>query len=184
MSTYSCRFWIAASACVCTILATGTSSGQWLEDFKKPVAKEWIKSSQGFGAQLLFTGEPEEFLENWNKPTPGVKISQSESAVRGKPHGVFIVFTGCANDEKGLADVVADLMVLKPDGTVYGEEKDLEVWQKKPAPPSKQLGLSAGYMMIVIEAKDQAGDYEVRAKVHDRVKDVVLKLKWKFSVSK
>jgi hypothetical protein len=78
----------------------------------------------------------------------------------------------------------ADLTVIKPDGKVYGEQKCVEVWQKKPAPQGKTLQLGVGQLGIVIEPNDPTGTYEIRAKVNDRVKGVVLELKRKFSVSK
>lgn len=162
----------------------GASSGQWLEDSKKSAEKEWMKSDRGFGAMLLFSDNPQQFLDNWEKPTAGVKLPTTESAPRGKPCGAFVVFAGCGADARGLADVVADLTVIKPDGKVYGEQKGVEVWQKKPAPQGKTLQLGVGQLGIVIEPNDPTGTYEIRAKVNDRVKGVMLELKRKFSVSK
>ena len=50
----------------------------------------------------------------------------SESAIRGKPCVAFIVFSGCGADKQGLADVVADISMLTPDGKVLGEKKAVE----------------------------------------------------------
>ena len=83
-----------------------------------------------------------------------------------------------------MADVVADLTVLAPDGKVYGELKAVEVWQKKPAPHGKRLELGAQNLGILVQPNDPAGSYQVHAKVHDRIKGVVLELRRKFSVSK
>jgi len=159
-------------------------SGQWQVGGKKAADKDWVKSNQGFGAVLLFFDNPQQFLNDWDKPTSGVKASVSESAPRGKACGAFIVFSGCGEDKQGLADVVADMTVIKPDGKTYAEKKDVEVWQKKPAPKGKKLELSAGGLGIIIQADDPEGTYEIRAKVYDHVKGVVLELKRKFSVSK
>jgi hypothetical protein len=60
----------------------------------------------------------------------------------------------------------------------------MEVWQKKPAPKGKQLQLSAGGLMLKIEADDPPGTYEIRAKVRDRAKGITLELKRKFTVDK
>jgi hypothetical protein len=165
--------------------AKGDGAGsQWLQDGKTTADKEWMKSNQGFGAQLLFFDNPKKFLDDWKKPTEGVRASVSESAPRGTECGAFIIFTGCGDDKQGMADVVADVTVIKPDGKPYAAEKGMEVWQKKPAPKGKQLQLGTGGLMIKIEADDPAGTYEIRATVHDRVKDVTLDLKRKFTVSK
>jgi len=108
----------------------------------------------------------------------------SESAIRGKPCVAFIVFSGCGADKQGLADVVADISMLTPDGKVLGEKKAVEICQKRPAPPDKQQQLGVGNLGMVIEPNDPAGTYEIHAKVSDRVKGVVLELKTKFSVDK
>jgi hypothetical protein len=164
------------------LLTTGQSLSQQSKA-PKAIEQEWIQAKEGFGVQLLFSGKPQSFLEDWSKPTRGVQINTSESAERGKPYGIFIIFAGCGKDRNGLADVVADLTLVAPDGKVYAEEKAIEVWQKKEAPSGKQLQLGVGYLTVVIEPKDLSGNYEIRAKVYDRIKGVELDLKRKFSVS-
>jgi hypothetical protein len=163
---------------------TPKTGGQWLQNGKPTANKEWMKSNQGFGAQLLFVENPKKFVEDWNKPAEGVKVPVTDKAPRGKECGAFIIFIGCGEDEHGMADVVADMTLITPDGKTGAEQKGMEVWQKKPAPKEKQLQRSAGVLMIKIDADDPAGDYEIRAKVHDRVKGVVLELKRKFTVDK
>jgi hypothetical protein len=160
------------------------SAGHWLENSKAAVQNDWMKSEHGFGATLVFTDKPQRLLDNWAKPTPGVETPEAKTAPREKPCGIFIMFAGCGADKEGMADVVADLKVFAPDGKLYGEEKDVEIWQKKPAPSRKQIELGVGYMGIVIETKDPAGEYKVRATVRDRVKGVTVELKRTFSVQK
>jgi hypothetical protein len=160
------------------------SAGHWLEDAKKAPQNAWMKSDHGFGATLLFTDKPQQLMDNWAKPTAGVETPEAKTAPRGRPCGIFIVFAGCGAGKEGLADVVADLKVIAPGGKVYGEHKDVEVWQKKASPEGKQLQLSVGYMGLVIEPNDPAGEYEVRATVRDRVKGITLELKREFSVEK
>ena len=123
-------------------------------------------------------------MEDWNKAAAVVNVRMSDSASRGKPCVAFIVFTGCGADKQGLADVVADLSLLGPDGTVLIDHKAIEICQKQPAPPSKYLHLGVGNLGIVLAPSDPAGTYEIHAKVSDRVKGVVLELKTKFSVDK
>ena len=160
------------------------SSDTWMQDSKPAAENPWMKSDRGFGAMLVFTNKPQEFLDNWGKPGEGVNIAMSENAPRGKPCGAFILFVGAGTNKDGQADVVADLSITAPDGTVYGREKGVEIWQKKPAPQGKNLELGVGHLGFEIEPKDPAGKYEIRAKIHDRVKGAVVELNQTFVVDK
>ena len=161
-----------------------TPRGHSSEGPTKGVEQEWTKEEQGFGATLFFSNKPQQFLDDWNKPAAVVNVQMSDSASRGKPCAAFIAFTGCGADKQGLADVVADISMLAPDGKVLGEKKAVEICQKRPAPADKQLQLGVGNLGMVIAPNDPAGTYEIRAKVSDRVKGVVLELKTTFSVDK
>jgi hypothetical protein len=160
------------------------SPGHPLEDSSKSVEQEWMKAERGFAAMLIFSNNPHQFLDDWSKPAATAEIRMSESASRGKPCVAFIVFAGCGADKQGLADVVADISMLTPDGKVLGERKAVDICQKRPAPPDKQQQLGVGNLGMVIAPNDPAGVYEIHAKVSDRVKGVALELKTKFSVDK
>ena len=162
------------------------SPGHSLEDPAKGIEMEFMKAEQGFGAMLFFSDKPQQFVEDWNKPgaTADVSTSTSHSVARGTPCVAFIVFSGCGADKQGLADVVADISMFTPDGKVLGEQKAVEICQKRPAPPDKQLQLGAGTLGMILQPDDPAGTYEIHAKVSDRIKGVVLELKTKFSVDK
>ena len=160
------------------------SPDQTSKDATESVEQEWAKTEQGFTAMLVFSNKPQQFLEDWSKPGAIAEIRMSESASRGKPCVAFLVFSGCGADKEGLADVVADISILTPDGKVLGEKKAVDICEKHPAPPDNQQQLGVGNLGIVLEPNDPAGMYEVHAKVSDRVKGVVLELKTKFSVDK
>jgi hypothetical protein len=148
----------------------------------QPAKIEWAKTEQGFMAELIFSNEPQQFVDDWNTPGATAQIQMSESASRGKTCVAFIVFSGCGANKQGLADVVADITMLTPDGRVLGERKAVDICQKRPAPQGNQQQLGAGTLGMTIGANDPAGTYEVHAKVSDRIKGVVLELKTKFSV--
>lgn len=60
----------------------------------------------------------------------------------------------------------------------------MEVWNNKPAPKAKSLELSIEYMKIIIEPKDQLGDYIVYANVKDENAGTSLQLKAPFRATK
>ena len=160
------------------------SSNAQVASWEDSAGREWMKADQGFGAMLVFSNKPQQFLDDWNKPTATVEIRISDSATRGNPCVAFIVFTGCGADKQGLADVVADISMFTPDGRVLGEKKGVDICQKRPAPADKQLQLGAGNLGMIIQPSDPAGTYEIHAKVSDRVKGAVVELKKTFSVHK
>jgi hypothetical protein len=143
----------------------------------------WMKSSRGFSAMLMLSDDPEQFLKDWNRPTAKVALKTSEAATRGKPFAAFIIFMGCDNDAKGHADVVADLTLVGPDGKVLAEQKNVQIWQNSPAPPPREMQLGT-LKAVPIQPDDPAGEYEMRAKVQDRVKGATVELSRKFTVPK
>ena len=152
---------------------------------EEPAAKtegEWIKSSAGFGAQLMLTDEPDKFLEAWNKPTRGVDVTSTTTAVRGKPLVAFVLFAGAKADAKGEADVAANVSIWKPDGSAYAPEHEIEIWQNKPAPKNNAIELGVGQVGVNIEQDDPDGKYQVRVKVHDRVSGANVELRRSFQV--
>jgi hypothetical protein len=147
------------------------------------VDKKHMKEEKGVGAMLLFSNDSDKFNKEWDQPTPGIKLTTSETTKRGEKCGVYIIFAGCGINKQGLADVTVDLVVIKPDGKIYAEMKDVTVFKKAPV-SNKNLQLSDENLIIVIEKNDPDGVYEVQAKVKDNIKNVALDLKLKFSVDK
>ena len=139
-----------------------------------------MKAKNGFGAQLWLIDD-ERFFTEWKKSTPGVNINPVRRAVRGKPLFAVIVFAG-AGGSNGLCNVTGDIIVQTPDGKKYGDIKDANFWQKLPPPESGQLQLGVDYLGIVIEKKDPAGKYAVKATVADKITGTVLTLATDFFV--
>lgn len=148
------------------------------------VEREDAKMERGFGAMLLFSDKPQQFLDDWNTPGATAEVRSSASASRGKPCVAFILFSGCGADQQGMADVVADIRMFSPDGKLLGEQKTVDICRKRPAPAESQMQLGVGDLGMALTSNDPSGTYEIHAKVSDRVKGVVLELKTKFSVDK
>lgn len=135
---------------------------------------ENIKTKDGFGAQLWLTND-EKFFDSWNKPeTPRLTILKSTK--RNEPVFVIILFINPGVNEKGKTDVTFDVSVKKPDGSIYADFKDLEVWQEKPALAKNQIQLAAKHIGIGIENEDPLGKYTIEVLVKDNIKKVELPL--------
>ncbi len=170
----STQFVAASAGCLVAMLAF-QSWAQSAEPKAPGEDETWIKAEGSFGVQLLLVDNPDEFQKRWLKPGRGVNVTSIDKVARNKPVGVFIIFAGAKPKPDGQADVVADIVITKPNGDPYAEEKGLEVWQKKPAPRGKAIQLGADLVILEIEDADLSGKYEIRATVRDRVANIELK---------
>ncbi|MBE7211430.1 MAG: hypothetical protein INR65_10470 [Gluconacetobacter diazotrophicus] len=138
-----------------------------------------IKSQGNFGAQLWLVADPQ-FFQNWRKPD-SPSLDPVEAAVRGQPLYTVIVFYGPARDAKSQASVTYDLVVRRPDGSVYAENKDL-VGCQSPAPADERmLCLGRDHLNITLAPDDPAGKYTIEATVRDNVGKAAVTLKQAFT---
>ena len=172
---------LAMAAALLIAAADPAPAGQWFRDGQRLPDQAWSKSEGDFGAMLVLSDEPEEFLTRWSRPTPGVSIRATGSVRRGVPLAPFILFIGCREGAAGLCSASFDLEVLKPDGTRFFRTDRLELWRGKPAPPAGALGLSIGYAEIELGPDDPLGRYVVRASVRDEFAGITLPLEQTFS---
>lgn len=160
------------------LLAT-SAFAQWRAEGEVVPDTEWRKSSGDFGAMLLVTNDPDSFFEAWSRPpSPDYKptIETSAEAHRGDNVVGVVVFLGCAPDDSGNCRSDMDLRLLYPDGSVYGEFKDAEVWLDKTAPPAGNLQVSVANLGLRVEPDDPFGTYRFEAVVRDRVANKKLEL--------
>jgi len=164
-----------------TLAAALTINGvvaQWRENGRIVQDTPSRKSAGKFGAMLLLTGKPEEFFEAWDKPpSPAYhpKIETVSEAKRGDTVVAVILFIGCAQDKVGTCDAEVDYRVRKPDGGVYGEQKNAELWKRQP-PPEGVMQAGLGYLAFHIESNDPLGQYILEAVVRDKVAKVKMAL--------
>jgi hypothetical protein len=165
-------------------LLVAQDANSWRKDGKAVADTANMKSKNGFGAQLFLT-ESAQFFEDWSKPeTPKLTTLEKEKARRNTPVFTAILIVDPGTDASGAANVTCDIVVRKPDGTVYGEQKDVIGWKGKYIAPAHNLQLTEGRMGIRIEPKDPSGIYTVEAIVRDNIKKVKLPLKATFEIPK
>ncbi len=157
-------------------------ANSWRKDGKAVADTPNMKSKGEFGAQLFLT-ESAQFFEDWNKPeTP--KLTTLEKPRRNVPIFTAILFVDPGIDASGAANVTCDITVRKPDGTVYGEQKDVVGWKGKYIAPAHNLQLTEGRMGIRIEPQDPSGIYTVEVLVRDNIRKIELPLKTTFEIPK
>jgi len=159
----------------------GNDSTAWRKDLKPVADTPNMKSKNGFGAQLYLT-QSTQFFEDWNKPgTPNLKMLGK--AKRNVPLFSALLFVDPGIDSTGSVDVTYDILILKPDGSIYGEQKDFAGLKGKSVVPAHSLQLAKERMGIQIDSLDPSGTYTVEITVRDHIKKVDLPLSATFEVA-
>jgi len=164
------------------VVLAAPAAGQWYSGGKPLPDESWRKLQNGFGAMLVLSNRPDEFLEAWIQRTPGVSISTTRIGRRGQSLAPFIFFIGCAENRLGVCDTSFDLEVIRPDGTALFRSPGLELWRAKPAPAAGTIGLSVGYAGIDLTDADVLGRYVVRAEVRDGNAGTAITLEQSFEI--
>jgi hypothetical protein len=126
------------------------------------------KSIGDFGAWLVLTDKESEAFSRWDTPSEGVYLNSTEKIERGKMLTALIIFSGCGADRARNCDLVVKFKIVQPDGKTYADLPYQEAWVGKPVPPNKSLGMSVGYIRVIIEPDEPLGKYKVFANVHDK----------------
>ena len=160
----------------------GTPISRWWKDREGNFIPDtsYRKSSNNFGAVLLFTDKDEDVFKRWEIPSPGFEIPSTDKIEKGKIITALILFGGCARDAKGNCNVIANYRIWRPDGKLDGDIPKVDICVDKPAPPEKSLGLAAANIRIIIEPHEPGGKYTVDAEVIDLNKKVTLQLRSEF----
>jgi len=140
-----------------------------------------VESFNQNGLQLHFVLiNDKEFIDKWEKPeTP--KISPIDTYKRGEDVIPIIIFSTDGKDSVGNANLTYDIKIVKPDGTIYGEFKQLEVWKDAPAPI---MHLIKQPIDIHLEENDPIGIYKVQTTIYENVKKVRVNFELAFQVVK
>lgn len=114
----------------------------------------------------LWSDKPDEFLTEWSKPTPP-SLRTTTKIERNKRITAFIIFAGCKGDVAGKCNLKGSLEFRDPEGQIYGEHKEVDIWSGPPI-EGYNLRLSPVGPSLVIEDGEKLGDYTVRITVTDR----------------
>lgn len=139
-----------------------------------------IKANGLFGAQLWLV-QGRQFFEDWKKPEAPT-IDPIEIVNRGQQIFTAVIFYGTARDGGGLSNVTYDLVVKRPDGTIYDRREGAIGYQDLAPADDRQIQLGRDSLGITIGENDPAGLYAVTATVRDNVGRVSLPLTQHFVV--
>ena len=150
-------------------MSNSVYSEEWHTNNKPDNSNSFQGSSGEFGAMIFMTTDSQKMLDNWEAPTPGYHILPSENVEKGQPIEALVLFSGCSANADGNCIAEVDYQILKPDGSIYAEYKNTELWKNKPALPKGQLGLGIDRVGLIAEDNDPIGVYKVTCVVKDLV---------------
>jgi len=137
----------------------------------------------GLKIDLIVTAQGRELFESWDNPNgKPFEIAPVKIAPRGRFLSAVVLFRGCKADASGNCNVALDIVAYDPAGKVYGEIRDAELWQHRPAPAPGHTQLGVAYMGLEIELQDAAGVYRVEAVARDRNAGVETKSATQFEI--
>lgn len=156
--------------------AWGTAAAQRHSDGRALHELEWAKSKDDFKASLILTNDPETFFESWGSGKGAVQLSSTDRTRKGRSVEMIVIFAGCSADADGLCRVTSDFVILKPDGSIYAEVENREVWLGKLPPPAGAIQFGIDTLGLVVEPQDPLGKYELQVTVRDKVAGEALHL--------
>jgi hypothetical protein len=159
------------------------SIGAWIDGTGKPIPdKPSMRSTGGFGAQLLLTGSEREFRNTWNSTTGTPKLQTTNASRIGQSISGVILFSGCTPDGGNACLVSVEFSLVSPNGRKASAGNG-PVWSKA-APKQRVIMLGEASVTIGFGNDDTPGTYTLVADVTDKIANRSLKLLVPFTVSR
>lgn len=140
------------------------------------------KVSGLFAVAQVATTDADQFMAEWRKPTPGVRLNTTTRTRRSLPIFTFITFRGCRADPAGKCNVTVTYDVSAPSGK-RDAHSTIDVWASQPQPPKSYIQLSKQGFGLVFDHKDGLGSYLVRATTTDHVAGITVHTQQELVVS-
>jgi len=152
-------------------LAAASASAQWQQNGATIPDEAWRKADGDFGAMLLLTNQPQEFVAEWARgqsQPEGPRLRTTAAASRGDLVAAIILFTHCQAADTGMCRSYVDFKVLRPDGSTYATHRDVMLWNGPP-PHGDSVQIGNARLDFQVEKDDPFGIYEIHADVVDQV---------------
>ena len=130
----------------------------WTDGSGKPVPdQKHMRSVGSFGVHLVFTLDESDFRRAWESSSPPL-LKATTKARRGAPVTAILLFFGCTSGAEGNCDVVAEFMLVAPDGKRVPAGTG-SVWNT--APLAGKILLSSVSMTMDFDSADPVGSYRI-----------------------
>jgi hypothetical protein len=126
--------------------------------------KHFVKSGT-FEASLFMTQDGEKILSNRVRPGD---LQSKISVTQSDPVEALLLFRGCDLDEDGKCLVTADYVIEAPDGTIFHQQINTDVW-KEPMISKTELFLTNTRMGFLAPGGSDTGTYKIKVSVYDKI---------------
>lgn len=140
------------------------------------------QTKRGFSGAVLITADPD-WSAKWHAPGTGMPaVTEATEVRRGGQLAILIFFANPSLDAQRKADVRCDIEVLRPDGSVSANQKDLVCYQGPSLGDGRHTYLAAPVVKYLAEPADQAGRWTVKVTLRDGGRRVTLPLETAFTL--
>jgi hypothetical protein len=135
-----------------------------------------------FSASMLVTADP-----NWQQKweTPPEVAPQFEPATEVSVGGDLYILAFVVNpklDDAGMTNVRCDLRLMRPDGSLSGDERDLPCFITRLETDPRLVYLTSIGVKFTAEAGDEKGTWKAAITVRDMNRNVTLPLQSSFEL--
>lgn len=140
------------------------------------------QSKRGFSGALVITAD-RDWSVAWGTHGAGASaIAQADTVGRGGQLAILVFFANPKLDATRKAEVRCDIEVLRPDGSVSANRKNLVCYQGPALGDERHAYLSAPVVKFTAEPEDQAGKWTVKVTLRDGGRRVMLPLESSFTL--
>ena len=159
------------------------ANGLWFGPDGTPLTdSDSRQTKRGFSGALVITDDRDWALKLANPGNGAPSIVQANEIGRGGQLAVLIFFANPKLDAARKADIRCDIRVLRPDGSVSADQKNLVCYQGPALGDERHTYLSAPVVRFVAEPADQAGKWTVNVTLRDGARRVMVPLQSSFTL--
>ena len=139
---------------------------------------------KGFGGWLFVTPDPD-WKEKWNTAPEAIPEFHGAANVEyGKRLTVLTFFSNPQPDANGAINVLCDIKLTKPDGSVPVDTKGVDCASGKLQGSPRNVRLTSAVVEFVGEKDDPPGVWRVEINLTDKNRNVTMPLKTEFTLVK
>jgi hypothetical protein len=135
----------------------------------------------GLSIHIALVNDWEGTLKEWDKPSDQLPIIKTCYEFKRGDLAVPFIMYGTDALKDGKAKIIYSVKIIKPDGSLYSEHKNLKVID---GIPPQGFGRFQDVLGLKIENNDPLGKYSMEILVDDQFKKVKIKFRLIFKVIK
>lgn len=155
----------------------------WKDEVGSPVPEsDSQKSVNGFGGLLVVTPD-KDWEEKWSTPPETApEFSHTSAVERGGELFILTMFTNPQPDDSGVADVMMDIDVRRPDGSASTHAEGATCFKSVLGGSPQNIRLCGPVVGFVGEPSDPTGTWSVQITLRDNVRKVAIPLSTTFEL--